>query len=99
MSLRTWAHVLEEQHRWWQRAQPMGDWDENTFQVKGSKLQQEKTLSEQAVRIQCPGKLNFPRFETSTFEYSDKCNCTVCQERWFREKQGVIHRPTGRHDG
>ena len=37
---------LEAQHRWWQRAQPMGDWEEDVFQAKISSLQREKTPCE-----------------------------------------------------
>ena len=33
---------LDENHRWWKRAQPMGDWDESTFQAKLKKLEKEK---------------------------------------------------------
>ena len=39
---------LEDMHRWWERIQPMEDWDDFTFREKLFKLENGKTLSEKS---------------------------------------------------
>ena len=94
---------LEAQHRWWKRAQPMGDWEEDVFQTKISCLQK-KTPCEQAPRIQWTGVVDFPRIDPTLQEHIpllDAVTNAIAHSavKWgSAKKTKIIPRSTGRHD-
>ena len=50
---------LDDKHRWWKRMQPMGDWEESSFQTKLKKLEEEKIQNAKALWVQWDGDVNF----------------------------------------
>ena len=51
---------LDKNHRWWKRKQPIGDWEESSFQLKLKKLEEE-VQNTKALWVQWDGEVYFPR--------------------------------------
>ena len=83
---------LDEKHSWWKRAQPMGDWDESTFQAKLNKLEEEKTQNVKALGVQWDGDVDFRRGDLPSFKDNDKSGLTVGNEMVFCNTHKLLRR-------